>query len=221
MGTAQQLLLHGDAGADFGDLVVELLFEDGNGSTTAANTGTLAGTYSCGGPTGASVTTADAFSGSGCLGNFSNVSNAQGGASDGHPPQLIIGTANFRIEVAVKLATFTTTFGQVFWGWEFGAPSPALSVDTSGNLIVGYAGTSADTGVDVTTNVWHTYEMNRVAGVTNVLYDGTQVWSIADTSNYNNGFTSGSFRVGCAGNLAGGIRGSGVLDQFRFYNGNA
>lgn len=205
----------GDAGLDLGELVVELLFEDGAGSGTAANTGTLGGVYTIGGPTGASITAADSYQGGGSL-NGADVVNPQGGASTGVSAELIIGTANFSLEVAVKLTTLSTTFDQNFWGWESGSPSPILGVTSAGALVF----TGVDTGVTVTTDVWHTYVLRRISGVTKVLYDGAEVYSVADTSNYNNGFTTGSFRVGCGGNFAAGIR-NGFLDQFRFYNGNA
>jgi hypothetical protein len=203
---------------DYGDLVLEVLFEDGAGSATAVNTGTLGGTLAVGGATPASITTSDAFQGSGSL-TFPNVINTQGSAAFPHPPELIISTANFRIQVAVKLTTFTVTFSQTFWGWELGTPQPQLAADTSGNLIFSN-GSSHNTGQTIDLNVWNEYEVNRLDSVTTVLYNGVQVYQAADTNDYNNGFTNGSFRVGASGNGAASIR-NGFLDQFRFYNANA
>lgn len=219
MGTTQQLLLHSDVSA-FGTLVVELLFEDGAGSGTAVNTGTLGGVYVVGGSTPASITTADAFQGSGSL-TFPDILGPEGCAIDGHPTELIIGTADFRIQVAVKITTFTTGFNQVFWGWESGTPQPILIVRTStGVLAYGDGvGGGTDTSQTVDLNVWSEYEWNRVSGVSTIKYNGGTVATFSDTSDYNNGFSSGSFRVGSFGNGAAGIR-NGFLDAFRFYNGN-
>lgn len=211
----------GDAGIDFGELVLELLFEDGAGSPTAVNTGTLGGSANVGGATPATISTADAFQGTGSLHGV-DLLNPQGFAAFGvGNPELRIGTANFKIQVAVKLESLTTTFDQVLWSWQSGSPYPMLGIEKSTGVLYYADGTTpTNTSQTVSLNVWNEYELNRLAGVTTVLYNGVSVLSFADTSNYNVGFAGGSLLIGAASNGAAAIRG-GFIDQFRFYNGNA
>lgn len=204
---------------DFGTLVVELLFNDGAGSTTAVNTGSTGGTFNVGGQ--ASISEANSKEGLSSM-FHANIANPLFGAASGtNETEYIIGTANFRMMISVYTTTFTSTWGNVFWGWGNGSPQPTLSIaPTTGNLWAAIGGVSNDTGVVVDLNVWNDYELRRFNGVTEVVYNGSVVFSLADTADYNAGFSSGSLRVGSAGNTAGGNR-NGYTDVFRFYNGNA
>lgn len=206
---------------DVGTLVVELLFEDGAGSGTAANTGTLGGTFTIGGSLNPSIVATGGHDGGGYL-QFQDAgtSDNNGCASDGHPPQLIIGTANFEISVYAQFVRYDTAWGQAFWGWEFGNPSPRLFCeDVTGKLRIVDGTVNIDTGftcpIDST---WRKYTLRRLAGVIYALVDGVVQYSGAYTSNCNVGFNNGSFRVGADGNAAGGQ--CGKFDDFRFYNAN-
>ncbi len=204
-------------------LVVEILFEDGNGeSTQVLNTGTAGPTYFLLGAPGMNeqVTTSDSYEGSGSLVR-DDVWDAQGRCvTDVFYSDLQVATADFQIEIAIKkTAAWNSRYGHNFWGNETGAAMPFLYLDAATeNLGVAYAGTTHDLGFVPTHSAWHKYRLKRASGVLYVYYDDmvTEIWSVADTTSYT---PTGRFTVGCSGNFAAAVAG-GKLDSFRFWNGN-
>lgn len=207
---------------DFGTLVVELLFETGAPGGPTNNTGSLGGTAVFGdGGTGnfPTIVTSGGFDG-GYMSFAAVGGNPKATASIGFSSDLIIGTANFKIEVQAWFSTYATTFGQILWGWGNGSPSPNLIVGTDGNLHFIDGVISIDTGHVVDLDMtFRKYTLQRLNGVASVLVDDVEVYSGAYTSNCNVGYSAQSFKVGTQGNGSGGLSGA-ALDEFRFYNAN-
>jgi hypothetical protein len=212
----------------FGELVVELLFEDGAGSSTAANTSPHSiGAFTIGG-----------------VGVPSQIV-ASGGAVDGggflqcptvfdggiictkayvlaiNEAKLRCGTANFKFQCYCRFRLITNRWGYIFWGFQNGT-HPSLYVETgTGALRAGIAGGDVNTGyVQAADNTWRKYEISRESGVTSVSVNNIVVYSQADVYNYGaGGHTTNTVQIVAAGNGAGGFS-NADMDGFRFYNGN-
>lgn len=204
-------------GAPPGTLLVELLFNDGAGNGTALNTGSLGGTFSIAGQASIQASGSGAEDAGGYL-KMTGVYDGGLNCNDAHPAALILGTSDFEISAYARFSTYSSRWGQILWGWEYGNPSPRLYVEaTTGLLRFGDGTINVNTGVSVTLDsTWRQYKLRRISGVAAIYINNSLISSFAYTSNCNVGFTNGSFRVASDGNGAGGFN-TADIDQFRLY----
>jgi len=132
------------------------------------------------------------------------------------------GTGNFTIELWARFATSTIGNGQGLFQLSNGylnsaVRGPAVGCDDSSGKWAIYYGTSSEQHASLipSTNTWYHVAYVRNSGTTKLYIDGTEIISVADTTNY----TDTNFTVG--GWYSSSFLLNGYIDDIRITKGYA
>lgn len=201
---------------DFGTLVMEVHFEDSPDTGSYDNSAAL-------GPT-----QVDLYLGGTCLSSAQAYDGAQSAhlisrsiSTPNNLPDLLIGTANFRMSLFAYFLDVTSgPFGQGLFMFDTAAGITPVLYLAAGTGYVSYSNNGALSLTSTTApslSTWHELWVERFDVVTSFGIDETTLGSAADTSNYITG--GNTLRIGAFGNTAGPLA-DAYVDNIRFYNGN-